>query len=68
MILGIALVAVFLYVVGTGPAGVEWRENRRARRQLELDRPLAKVIYLPSAGCRQPDDFARIEFIDATDI
>lgn len=45
--------AVFLYVVGTGPAGAEWRTRRRARRMAELDAPMAKVLYLPSAACRQ---------------
>lgn len=41
------LVIVFFVVVATGPAGLEWRERRRA----ELDAPVARVMYLPSASC-----------------
>lgn len=44
----LALLVTFLVVVLTGPAGVEWREKRRAR----LDAPAAKVLYLPSASCQ----------------
>jgi hypothetical protein len=44
----LALVAVFVYVVATGPAGIEWR----AKRRLRLDAPMAKVYYLPSACCQ----------------
>jgi hypothetical protein len=47
-----ALVVVFVIVVATGPVGVEIRERRRVRRQLRLDRPLAKVIYLPTSACQ----------------
>jgi hypothetical protein len=43
-----ALVSVFAVVALTGPAGRDWRAARRALR----DRPLARVAYLPSAGCR----------------
>ena len=43
------IVLTFFAVIATGPAGIEWRDNRRARR----DRPLAKVIYLPSSVCRE---------------
>ncbi len=43
------LVAVFTVVVATGPAGREWRERRRARR----DAPMARVEYLPSRACRE---------------
>lgn len=44
-----AIAALFGYVVATtGPAF----QDRRARRREEQDRPLARVIYLPSAACR----------------
>lgn len=47
-----SLVITFFGVVLTGPAGVEWFENRRAKR-LELEsRPAARVVYLPSGCCR----------------
>lgn len=42
------LVLTFFAVIATGPAGLEWRERRRA----ELDEPRVRVVYLPSAGCR----------------
>lgn len=51
MIVGALLVAVFVATVMTGPAGVEWRERRRERRRLEIDRPTAQVVYLPTAAC-----------------
>ena len=47
MILCFMVIAFFATVV-TGPAGVEYLEARRARR----DRPLATVHYLPSSACR----------------
>lgn len=43
------LVITFFAVIATGPAGVEWREKRRAR----LDRPTARVLYLASGACRE---------------
>jgi len=47
------LVITFFATALSGPAGLEWLERRRAaRRELE-DRPVARVIYLPSAGCRR---------------
>jgi hypothetical protein len=42
------LVFFGLVVGGTGPAWHEWRRARAARR----DRPMARVVHLPSAGCR----------------
>jgi len=45
-------VITFFAVVASGPAGREVLDARRARR----DRPLAKVIYLPSAACRERSD------------
>ena len=44
------LIATFVVTVMTGPAGEEWLHERRVRR----DRPLARVMYLPSATCRGP--------------
>lgn len=44
------LVILFFTVVLTGPAGVEFLQNRRAL----LDRPTARVTYLPGACCRAP--------------
>ena len=44
----VLFVIVFFTVVVTGPAGVEWQEKRRALR----DRPMAKVLYLPTASCQ----------------
>lgn len=53
MMLLLALVATFVTVVATGPAGREYRERRRALR----DAPLARVLYLPSGACwRRTDD------------
>lgn len=48
MIVEIIVVAFGLVVGGTGPGFQDWRARRRARR----DRPLARVIYLPSSACR----------------
>jgi hypothetical protein len=42
------LVVAGLVVGGNGPAYHDWRDRRRALR----DRPLAQVIYLPTARCR----------------
>lgn len=42
-----ALAVVFLTTVLSGPAWDDWRARRRERR----DRPLARVVYLPSARC-----------------
>lgn len=44
-------VITFFAVIASGPAGKEFLDERRARR----DRPLAKVIYLPTAACRERD-------------
>lgn len=46
------LLATFLAVVLTGPAGVEWRDRRAAARSAVHDRPLARVIYLPTSAYR----------------
>jgi len=61
----LALISVFVLVVATGPVGVEVRERRRARRQLRLDRPLAKVIYLPTAACRPRESDLTTDVSDA---
>jgi hypothetical protein len=63
------IVTVFVATVMTGPAGKDWLAERRDRRRLELDRPLAKVIYLPSESCRATyDEYGRIEYVDPTTI
>lgn len=43
-----ALVILFFGTIATGPAGLEWRDARRAR----ADFPTVKVTYLPSRSCR----------------
>lgn len=48
MIVPIVVAFFGLVVGGTGPAYHEWLDRRRANR----DRPLARVVYLPSARCR----------------
>jgi hypothetical protein len=69
LIIVVALVTVFVATVMTGPAGKDWLAERRDRRRLELDRPLAKVIYLPSESCRATyDEYGRIEYVDPTTI
>ncbi len=44
------LVLTGLVTYYTGPAGRESLERRRAL----LDRPTARVMYLPSSSCRGP--------------
>jgi hypothetical protein len=51
MIPYLVVIAFGLVVVGTGPSYHQWR----ARRREERDRPLARVVYLPSASCRAPE-------------
>lgn len=63
MIVAALLIATFVATVMTGPAGVEWRERRRARTRAL---PAATVHYLPSACCR--DNFERVEAVDWTRI
>ena len=41
-------VITFFAVVLSGPAGLDWVEERRVAR----DRPMATVHYLPTASCR----------------
>ena len=48
MIAYLAVIFFGLVVGGTGPSYWDWRRRRQERR----DRPLARVIYLPTACCR----------------
>lgn len=49
----IGLVIAFFAVVATGPAGTEYLDRRRVRRQDHDDQPLARVVgTIPSAACR----------------
>lgn len=46
------LVLTFFAVVASGPAVTDPLAARRERRREAADRPLARVVYLPSAACR----------------
>jgi hypothetical protein len=53
-----AVVATFFITVISGPAGLEWLGKqewyrRHQERRRALDAPVARVVYLPSAACRE---------------
>lgn len=62
MIIVVCVIAFFA-VVSTGPDGCAAWERYLARRRARRDLPDARVVYLPSGGCRTEPD--AIDALDA---